>query len=237
MVITVFLIFMKEIFEFLRKLRDHNNREWFNEHKPEFLVLKAEFEDWVQQLIEKLAEFDGEVRGLAAKDCVYRIYRDTRFSSDKTPYKTHMAAYICAPRGKNSDRAGYYVHVEPDNSLVGGGLYCPGPALLKRVRKDIYDNIEEFTGILRSEAFANEFAGLDEEGMLKKVPAPFPADFSEGNLLKHKHYDVISRKPDVFFEGKEALERVAGVFKVLQPFNRFLNYTVDEEGEIEIRIS
>lgn len=222
---------MKEIFDFLRRLRMNNDREWFNQHKPEYLVLKAEFEGWVGQLIEKIAEFDSEIRGLAVKDCVYRIYRDTRFSPDKTPYKTHMAAYICAPRGRNSDRAGYYVHLEPDNCLIGGGLYCPEPALLKRVRRDIYDNIEEFTGILRSKGFAKEFRGLDAEGMLKKVPAPFPPDFPEGDLLKHKHYDVIVRKPDSFFEGAGAFERIVEVCKVMQPFNRFLNYTVDGEGE------
>ena len=102
---------MKEIFDFLRRLRENNNREWFNEHKTEFLELKAGFEGWVGQLIGKIAEFDEEIRGLAVKDCVYRIYRDTRFSPDKTPYKTHMAAYICAPRGRSSVRAGYYGHV------------------------------------------------------------------------------------------------------------------------------
>ncbi|MCM1030417.1 MAG: DUF2461 domain-containing protein [Oscillibacter sp.] len=222
---------MKEIFDFLRRLRENNEREWFNEHKAEFLELKAEFELWVGQLIEKIAEFDEEIRGLAVKDCIYRIYRDTRFSPDKTPYKTHMAAYICAPRGRNSNRAGYYVHLEPDNSLIGGGLYCPEPALLKRVRRDIYENIEEFTGILRNKAFAKEFKELDPEGMLKKVPAPFPADFSEGDLLKHKHYDVLSRKPDTFFEGQDVFRKIVDVCKVLQPFNRFLNYTVDGEGE------
>ncbi len=195
---------MKEIFDFLRRLRQNNDREWFNEHKSEYLKLKAEFELWVGLLIEKIAEFDGEVRGLAVKDCVYRIYRDTRFSPDKTPYKTHMAAYICAPRGRNSGRAGYYVHLEPNNSLIGGGLYCPEPALLKRVRRDIYDNIEEFTGILRNKEFVGEFKKLDQDGMLKKVPAPFPAGFRERDLLKHTHYDGITRRPASFLEGQEA---------------------------------
>ncbi|WP_251622038.1 DUF2461 domain-containing protein [Odoribacter lunatus] len=222
---------MERIFTFLRELRQHNNREWFNEHKPEFLVLKMEFEKWVQQLIDKIAEFDEELSRLEAKDCVYRIYRDTRFSPDKTPYKTHMAAYMCAPRGRSSDRAGYYVHLEPDNCLLGGGLYCPEPALLKRVRQDIYDNIEEFTGILRDKEFAKEFGELDREDMLKKVPAPFPADFPEGDLLKRKHYDIISRKPDDFFKGEEAINRITDVFRVMVPFHRFLNYTVDGEGE------
>lgn len=219
---------MKEIFDFLRELRAHNDREWFNAHKAEYLRLKEKFEHWVEELISRIALFDPEVEGLAVKDCVYRIYRDTRFSPDKTPYKTHFAAYICAPCGRNSERAGYYVHIEPDGCLLGGGLYCPDPALLKRLRRDIYDNIEEFTSVLRDPAFAGEFAGIDPADKLKRVPAPFPADFPEGDLLKYKHYDVVSRKPDHFFEGKEAMEKIIAVFRVMQPFNRFLNYTVDE---------
>ena len=219
---------MKAIFDFLRKLRDNNDREWFNAHKPEYLELKDRFEKWVSELIERTADFDEEVRGLAAKDCVYRIYRDTRFSPDKTPYKTHFGAYIASPGGRNSNRAGYYVHLEPDGSLLGGRLYCPDPALLKRLRQDIYDNIEEFTSILQEKAFVKEFTGIDDTDKLKRVPAPFPADFPQGDLLKYKHYDVVTYKPETFFEGTEAIARVAEVFKKMYTFNRFLNYTVDE---------
>lgn len=219
---------MKAIFDFLRELRENNDREWFNAHKPEYLELKERFEKWVGELIERTADFDKEVRGLAVKDCVYRIYRDTRFSPDKTPYKTHFGAYIASPGGRNSNRAGYYVHLEPDGSLLGGGLYCPDPALLKRLRQDIYDNIEEFTSILQEKAFAKEFTGIDSTDKLKRVPAPFPPDFPQGDLLKYKHYDVVTYKPETFFEGTEAISRITEVFKKMYKFNRFLNYTVDE---------
>lgn len=219
---------IQDIFDFLRELRDNNNRDWFNSHKPEYLKLKSEFELFVGRLIEELGCFDEEVRGLAVKDCVYRIYRDTRFSSDKTPYKTHFAAYIAAFRGRNSNRAGYYLHLQPDGSLLGGGLYCPEPALLKRVRQDIFDNIDEFTSILRDPEFCGEFPELDPMDRLKKVPAPFPSDFPEADLLKYKHYDVVSYKPDCFFTSEQAMADIVTVFKKLYPFNRFLNYTVDE---------
>lgn len=219
---------MEEIFGFLRELREHNDREWFQDHKERYMVLKARFELWVGELIEKMAAFDGEIRGLSVKDCVYRIYRDTRFSSDKTPYKTHFAAYIAAPGGRSSRRAGYYVHLEPGGSLLGGGLYCPDGPLLKKLRQDIYDNIEEFVTILRSDNFRSEFTGIDGTDKLKRVPAPFPSDFPEGDLLKYKHYDVVTYKPDAFFEGPEAHDRMMEVFRKMYPFNRFLNYTVDE---------
>lgn len=219
---------MREIFDFLRELREHNDREWFLAHKERYTALKIRFECWVEELIAKTAAFDEEIRGLSARDCIYRIYRDVRFSPDKTPYKTHFAAYLAAPRGRNSGRAGYYVHLEPGGSLVGGGLYCPDAPLLKKLRQDIYDNAEEFASILRSDDFRSEFAGIDETDKLKRVPAPFPSDFPEGDLLKYKHYDVVVYKPDVFFEGPDAQDRIVEVFRKMYPFNRFLNYTVDE---------
>lgn len=219
---------MKEIFAFLRELRLHNNREWFAEHKEEYVRLKEKFEGVVEELTGQIALFDEEVKGLKPKDCVYRIYRDTRFSPDKTPYKIHFAAYICAPAGRNSERAGYYFHLQPEGSLLGGGLYCPQPALLKRLRQDIYDNVEEFVSILRDPAFSAEFPEIDKNEMLKRVPAPFPSDFPEADLLKYKHYDVVSYKPDRFFESGDVVRKTADVFRKLYPFNRFLNYTVDQ---------
>ena len=159
---------------------------------------------------------------------MYRIYRDVRFSPDKSPYKTHFAAYLASPGGRNSQRAGYYVHLEPDGSLLGGGLYCPEPSLLKKLRQDIYDNIEEFTSILEEKKFAAEFAGIDATDKLKKVPAPFPSDFPQGDLLKYKHYDIVTYKPDSFFTEKDAQAKIVDVFQKMYRFNRFLNYTVDE---------
>ena len=219
---------MKETYDFLRELRENNDREWFNAHKKRYVELKAWFDEWVGKLIEKTAGFDEEIEGLNVKDCVYRIYRDVRFSPDKSPYKTHFAAYLASPGGRNSQRAGYYVHLEPDGSLLGGGLYCPEPSLLKKLRQDIYGNIEEFTSILEEKEFAAEFAGIDATDKLKKVPAPFPPDFPQGDLLKYKHYDIVTYKPDSFFTKKDAQAKIVDVFQKMCRFNHFLNYTVDE---------
>lgn len=165
------------IFAFLRELKSNNNREWFAAHKESYLQLKSGFEALTDELIARISLWDEEVKGLKAKDCVYRIYRDVRFSPDKSPYKTHFGAYICGFRGRNSGRCGYYLHLEPGSSLLAGGCHCPEPTLLKRLRQDIYDNIEEFTGIIREPGFAAEFPEIDPEGKLKKVPLPFPPDF------------------------------------------------------------
>ncbi len=215
------------IFAFLRELKSNNNREWFAAHKESYLQLKSGFEALTDELIAHISLWDEEVKGLKAKDCVCRIYRDVRFSPDKSPYKTHFGAYICGFRGRNSGRCGYYLHLEPGSSLLAGGCHCPEPTLLKRLRQDIYDNIEEFTGIIREPGFAAEFPEIDPEGKLKKVPLPFPPDFSEADLLKYKHYDVASIKPDSWFEDGDALEKTDRVFRKLYKFNRFLNYTID----------
>ena len=218
---------VSELLAFLRELKENNNRERFAGHKPRYQELRMGFEELINELIAKIALWDEEVQGLKAKDCVYRIYRDVRFSPDKSPYKTHFGAYICGFRGRNSGRCGYYFHIEPGNCMLGGGCYCPDAALLKRLRQDIYDSIEEFTSIIRDPEFAAEFSEIDSDDKLKKVPAPFPADFPEADLLKHKHYDVISVKPDAWFEDEKVIEKADAVFRKMYKFNRFLNYTID----------
>lgn len=170
---------VKDILAYLRELRDNNNREWFAENKARYQELKAGFEELVDELIGRIAVWDGEVKNLTARDCVYRIYRDVRFSPDKSPYKTHFGAYICGFRGKNSGRCGYYFHLEPDGCLLGGGCYCPAPPLLKRIRQDIYDNIEEFTAIIRNPEFKTEFPEIDQDGKLKKCRLLFRLIFQK----------------------------------------------------------
>lgn len=215
----------KEILDFLRELRQNNNRPWFQENKGRFDVLQKAFIENVQQLINRIALFDPEVSGLEAKDCLFRIYRDIRFSPNKLPYKTHFAAYI-AKGGRNSEYAGYYIHLEPDNCIVSGGIWMPPSPLLKMLRKDIYDQIEEFTAILENPVFKKTFPALEGD-MLSRMPAGYPADSPYGHILKHKDFSVISYQPDSYFLGGDWLEKAAGDYEKILPFNRFLNYTVD----------
>lgn len=219
---------LKEILAFLRELRENNNREWFNENKDRYVRLKKEFDVFTGVLIDKITLFDPEIRGLEVKDCVYRIYRDVRFSPDKSPYKTHFASYIATKGGRNSRRGGYYIHIQPDGCFLSGGIYCPEPAVLKKLRQDVYDNVDEFKQILDNKEFKKDFSGLDNTNILKNVPSPFPKDCPDGDLLKHKDYTVLSPKPDSFFETGDVLSKILTVFEKLYPFNRFLNYTIDE---------
>lgn len=216
---------MREIYRFLEELKQNNNREWFNANKDRYLAVKAKHEAFVNRLIPALAKVDPEVDGLMARDCIFRIYRDVRFSPNKEPYKTHIGAYM-VKGGKKSPRAGYYVHIEPGNSLLSGGIWCPEPSLLKALRKDVYDNIDEFMGIIRDKKFQKYYT-LDGE-KLKTVPQPFPKDFPEGEMLKYKSYTVTNNIPDTFLERDDAIEQTVERFALMKPFNHFLNYTVEE---------
>ena len=216
----------EQILRFLRALSANNHREWFQAHKAEYDALRLAFIDEVQQLIHRIALFDPEVVGLEAKNCLYRIYRDIRFSPDKTPYKNHFAAYI-ALGGRSSLRGGYYFHLEPERCLLSGGVWCPAPALLKQLRRDIYDHMEEFVDILEQPAFKRYFPGLDGES-LKRMPVGYPADCPHGDILRHHDVCVVTQLDEAFFSRPDWLEQTAAIFALLAPFNRFLNYTVDE---------
>jgi len=218
---------MKELFKFLKELRENNNREWFNANKERYSALHKEYIGVVEKLIAGIATFDPEVAGLDAKSCVYRIYRDIRFSGDKTPYKTHFGAYMTGFGGRTSPYGGYYLHIEPDNSLVSGGVWCPTPAMLKKLRQDIYNNMEEFTGILDKKEFKEVYGELEGE-TLKRMPDGFPKDYEYDYILKHKSFIVSSNKPEKFFYSEGWIDEVIENFRILSPFNRFLNYTIGE---------
>jgi uncharacterized protein (TIGR02453 family) len=215
------------ILDFLAELRRNNNREWFAANKDKYLRAMSDFEKITERLIAHISLFDKEIAGLQAKDCIFRIYRDVRFSHDKSPYKNHFGAYICAGGGRKSERAGYYLHLELGNCMLSGGIYMPQPAVLKALRQAVYDNIDEFKGIVESKQFTQYFI-LDDWEKLKTVPRGFPKDFPDAEYIKHKHYSFLHKAQDDFFLQDDFVEKTATMFKEMYPANRFLNYTVDE---------
>lgn len=219
---------IRDIIAYLRELQRNNNRLWFQDNKPRFDRLRAGFEQEVHTLIQRIALFDPEITGTEAKDCIYRIYRDIRFSPDKTPYKGYFSAYI-APGGKKSEKGGYYLHIEPGNCLLSGGVWCPPAPLLKMLRREVFDHIEEFTEILDNERFRQIYPEWQGE-VLQRLPQPYVREkaFPRPDLLKRKDYVVVSRKPESYFDRPDWIEAAIADFEALYPFNRFLNYTVDE---------
>ena len=217
---------MRALLEFLDELRDHNDRVWFQQNKERYTETRATFEAFVGALIPRVAAFDPEIAGVTVKESVFRIYRDARYARGGGPYKTHAGAFI-ARGGRTAPRGGYYLHVEPDNSMLAGGIWCPTPELLQALRRDVYDNIDEFLSIVRDDDFARHYA-MDQSDMLRRAPRPFPYNEPAATWTRYKRYTAWRPLPDDFFDAPDALDRCADALKPLYPLNRFLNYTVDE---------
>lgn len=211
---------------FLKALAKNNNREWFQENREWYMRVKEEFELFVNLLIHEVGKLDPEVKGIEVRDCVFRIYRDTRFSGDKTPYKTNMGGYL-ARGGKKSPFAGYYFHIEPGNCFLAGGIWMPEAPVLKAVREEIFQNTEEFLAILSKPGFKRMFGGIEGD-QLVKVPKDFPTDFEHGDLLKFKSYNLIRAYDDKLLKDKNLLKETTRVFKEMVPFNHFLNKVIED---------
>lgn len=218
---------IKSILSFLRSLRLHNDRDWFNANKDKYLRVKDEVEALTAHLIEEMTKWQPEAARLRPADCTYRIYRDTRFSADKTPYKTHIGIYINPPAGKKSPRCGYYLHLEPGNCLVAGGCWCPPAPLLKQLRQEIFDNVEEYLEILEEPEFKKYFP-IVGENLLKTAPKGFPKDWQYIDLLKPRDYTAFSPLTDEQMLSPEMLSLVIHRMRLLQPLNAFFNFTIDE---------
>lgn len=216
------------ILRFLKELKINNNREWFAENKSWYNQVRAEFEFLSKDFILEISKFDEEIKHVEVKDCIFRIYKDIRFSHDKTPYKTHFGVFVASAGGRKSQRGGYYLHLDPDGCFVAVGVWSPEPNLLKALRQSVYDNIDELNEIRNNPEFSKYFIDFFDEDKLKTVPKGFPKDFPDAELLKLKHYMVEYKLEDALREKEDFVQQVAEVAKTAYPLNRFLNYTVDE---------
>lgn len=212
------------IIEFLIDLQFNNNRNWFKENNEKYLKAKAEFEQFIDVLIPELKKFDNGIDIASSKESIFRIFRDVRFSKNKEPYKTNFGAFL-AKGGRKSPYAGYYIHIEPDRSFVGGGIYIPEPKILHSIRAEIYENIDEFKRIINNDNFRRYFSEVYGE-KLKIAPKGFPKEFPGIDLLKHKHYAITYSVKNSFWSGKKIIETLMNVFRVQYPFNQFLNRAV-----------
>ncbi|MDE5868823.1 MAG: DUF2461 domain-containing protein [Muribaculaceae bacterium] len=226
---------MKNTLNFLKELKLNNNREWFNAHKDEYLKVKADIEAFTATLISRLSEIEPDASRLSPQDCLYRIYRDTRFSADKTPYKTHIGIYI-NPRGiytggKKSEFCGYYVHIEPGNCFLAGGAWYPPAPLLKEYRSEIYNNVEEYLEIMENPEFAANFKPYWTES-LKTAPKGFPKDWEHIELLKPRSFTVASHISERELCSKGIVDKIISLCKILQPYDAFFNYTLEEHPDL-----
>lgn len=209
--------------EFLSLLKKNNNREWFEKNRSLYIAAKADFENFVQNLIYEIIEFDPIMKGLEAKSCIFRINRDVRFSHDKSPYKTNMGAFIVRGGKKNGDKyAGYYFHIEPGKSMLAGGAYVPPAPWLMSIREKIAYEPDRFISIINNAAFRKYFVKLEGE-KLKKAPKGFPPDHKHIELLKFKSYLAVKEVADKQVINDDYLKYSVAVFKAMKPLNDFLN--------------
>lgn len=217
----------KKTFHFLKELRENNHREWFTANKPRYEEARQDFEKFITSLILQIARFDPPIGELVAKKSIFRIYRDTRFSKDKSPYKTNLGAHLVAYDQKVHDRAGYYIHLEPGNNFLAGGAYLPPAPWLKAIRQAIDERGKEFTKILNNAAFKKYFGELEGE-QLKTAPRDYPADHPYAEILKYKSFLAAHKVSDKDAMSENFLNHSVQVFKALKPFDDFLNRSLDK---------
>lgn len=215
--------------QFIKDLKTNNNKEWFEVNRKVYQKAKEDFLAQVQVIISGLEGIDAEIAfaKLDPKKCIFRINRDTRFSADKSPYKTNMGAWFSGG-AKGLQRAGYYLHVEEGGCFLAGGMYMPEAEALKKIRQEIHYNYKDLQGILTDFSFQNFFPRtFDTEMKLKKAPQGYKEDNPAIELLKLKSFTVSHTfaEQKLLEPGFDAL--ALDVFKSMQPLVKFLNQALD----------
>ncbi len=213
--------------KFLSDLKKNNNKAWFETNRNRYEEAKADYSLLVESIIAAIVRFDALVGGLKAKDCMFRINRDVRFSKDKSPYKTNMGAYFNAA-GKKANTPGYYFHLEPAQSFAAGGLWMPEPADLAKLRQEIDYNAGAWKKIVKSPSFKKYFTeGLDNSSMLSRPPKGYTEDNPALEYLKLKSYVVRYPVSDAMLCKKTLAKDIAAVFERMKPMLDFLKQAVE----------
>ncbi|MBN2728165.1 MAG: DUF2461 domain-containing protein [Bacteroidales bacterium] len=216
----------KIIVNFLTELHENNNRDWFKANDSKYRKALAEFTDLSEKIISLLSKIDESIIGLEPKNCIFRIYRDARFSKNKEPYKNHFGAYF-AQGGRKSKLAGFYVHIEPGgNSFIGGGIYRPEKEELEAIRQEISYNFDDYLAIINKKEFKSIFPEIYGE-KLKTAPKGYDKEDPAISYIRNKDYAVTHRVEDSFWTDPDLLQNMMKIFKTQKPFNDFLNEAVE----------
>ncbi|CAN5758969.1 DUF2461 domain-containing protein [soil metagenome] len=217
----------QSILKFLKDLSKNNNRPWFEEHRNQYEKAKADLNIFLTGLIKQIGAFDKPIGLLEAKDCMFRINRDVRFSKDKKPYKNNMAGYF-NKAGKKGIGAGYYLHLQPGESFAAGGIWMPEPLVLSKIRQEIDYNFDEWKKMVSASSFKKNFpGGLENSDRLSRPPKGYEADNLAIEYLKLKNF-IVSRSftdAEIISKGFEA--EVAKTFKAMKPMIDFFNRAID----------
>lgn len=213
---------------YLKLLSENNNKPWFEANRDRFAAARADFENLVTNVIATFGKLDTDIAPLLAKNCIFRQYRDVRFSKDKTPYKAHFGASFDRG-GKKSGYAGYYLHIEPGNkSMVGGGIWMPEAPALKKIRQEIDYGFDEFQQILQAKPFKEHFGELEAgEYKLSREPKGYLKDNPAIEYLKLKSLVATKALADKDLVGKDLLTSIVNGYRALTPLLQFINRSLD----------
>ncbi|MBQ3212611.1 MAG: DUF2461 domain-containing protein [Alistipes sp.] len=220
---------MKSILDFLSELSEHNDRTWFEANRDRYKQVKKRMDEVAAEFIEAVAAFDPAVEGVQVKDATYRIYRDTRFSKDKSPYKTWFGVYVC-PRGKKSGFSGYYMHVEPDQNhyMLCTGAYCPTAGEIRSVREEIMTEGEAFVESIE----AAEGFEVDWSSALKRMPQGWSAEDQHSEYYRLRNFLLVKLVDKDYFLRPDAIQQAAKDMQCTRPFNDTLNRAIEYAREM-----
>ncbi len=209
------------IFDFLKKLEQNNNREWFTENKKFYLEANEAVKNFVVDMIAGVSLFDNNIENIEPKQCMFRIYRDVRFSKDKSPYKLNFGGFL-VKNGRRSGNAGYYLHLQKDACFIAGGIHMPPSQELKKIRKEVFYNIEEFKSIINEPKVLKHFKEISGEKLVRP-PKDFPADFPDVELLKFKSYGLLESITEEQCLSNDFYGFLMKRFELMKPMVQFIN--------------
>jgi uncharacterized protein (TIGR02453 family) len=217
-------MFQPSTIKFLKDLKKNNNKPWFDANRKAYEAAKADFASFIQTVIDKYGKKDVSIAHLQAKECIFRINRDVRFSKDKSPYKTNMGASINSG-GKKAISAGYYFHLEPGGAFTGGGLYMAMPDQLKNIRQEIDYNWKPFQKIISNQKFKTIYGDLykGDDMKLSRPPKGYEADNPAIEYIKLKSWIGFHKLGDADLTSKDLLKKTLTSFETLKPLLDFLN--------------
>ena len=213
-------------FDFLSDLKKNNRREWYHANKDRFKDAQQNFIDFVAMLLFRISEFDSEMIGTEPKDCLFRIYRDTRFSKDKTPYKTWFGASM-NPGGRKRMGAGYYIHVGPGDCYLAGGVWHPDKDTLSAIREYIVGWPNQFESIVNDKGFKGVFDELGGD-RLKVAPKGYPKDHPQIEWLRYKDFIVSKKIPNRDFQSDQILDISHDVYHQMADFITYLRKAIGQ---------
>ncbi|MER3464649.1 MAG: TIGR02453 family protein [Chitinophagaceae bacterium] len=214
--------------KFLTQLKKNNNKPWFDAHRAQYEAARIDFSNFIQLVIDAVQKTDTTITGLTSKDCLFRINRDIRFLKDKTPYKTAFGASI-KRGGRKSKYAGYYFHLSPSDSFIGGGLWMPEAVDLKKMRQEIDYNWDAFQSIISEKSFKKIYGGIYKGGdvSLSTVPKGYEKDNPAIDYLKLKSFIAETKISDEELTKASLHKKTVDAFEALQPLLNFINQTFD----------